>query len=37
MMHPKKPKAILPLIFLFASLGFATPTVDLPFGAWKRA
>jgi predicted GH43/DUF377 family glycosyl hydrolase len=36
MMHPKKPKAVLPLIFLLASL-FAAQTHDLPFGAWKRA
>jgi predicted GH43/DUF377 family glycosyl hydrolase len=37
MMHLKKPRAILPLIFLLASLGFAAPTVDLPFGTWRRA
>ena len=36
MMHLRKPKAILPLTFLLASLGFAAPTAELPFGAWKH-
>jgi predicted GH43/DUF377 family glycosyl hydrolase len=37
MMRLKKPKVILPLTFLLASLAIATPTVDVPFGAWERA
>jgi predicted GH43/DUF377 family glycosyl hydrolase len=37
MMRLMKSKAILPLTFLLASLAFAKPTVDLPFGAWQRA
>lgn len=37
MQHFKKPKAILSLLFLFASFGIAAQTQDLPFGAWKRA
>src|SRR5882672_1307090 len=36
-MHLKKPKAILPLMFLLASLGFAALATNLPFGAWTRA
>lgn len=36
MLHFKKPKAILSLLFLFASFGIAAETHDLPFGAWKR-
>jgi predicted GH43/DUF377 family glycosyl hydrolase len=31
-----KSKAILSLTFLLASLAFATPTIDLPFGQWSR-
>jgi predicted GH43/DUF377 family glycosyl hydrolase len=37
MMRFMKSKAILPLTFLLASLAFAAPTHDLPFGAWERA
>jgi len=37
MMRLMKSKTVLPPIFLLASLAFATPTVDLPFGTWKRA
>jgi predicted GH43/DUF377 family glycosyl hydrolase len=36
-MRPRKPKAILPLMFLLASLAFAAPAADLPFGIWTRA
>jgi predicted GH43/DUF377 family glycosyl hydrolase len=36
-MHLKKPNAILPLLFLLASLGFAAPTVELTCGSWIRA
>ena len=32
-----KPKLLLLIPLLAASLAFATPTVDLPFGPWKRA
>src|SRR5712691_4811241 len=37
MMRLLKRKAVLPPIFLLASLAFAAQTHDLPFGAWKRA
>jgi beta-1,2-mannosidase len=36
MMRLMKPKAVLPLTFLLASLALVTPTNDLPFGAWTR-
>src|SRR5258708_7788790 len=36
-MRLMKSKAIFPLTFLLACLTFATPTDDLPFGAWERA
>lgn len=36
MMRLMKSKAILPPIFLFASLVLAMPAVDLPFGDWER-
>src|SRR5260370_36706782 len=32
-----KSRAVLPPIFLLASLAFAASTHDLPFGPWKRA
>jgi predicted GH43/DUF377 family glycosyl hydrolase len=37
MMRLMKSKAILPLTLLLASLAFAVPTHELPFGAWERA
>jgi predicted GH43/DUF377 family glycosyl hydrolase len=35
-MRLMKPKTVLSLILLLASLAFATSTNDLPFGAWTR-
>ena len=32
-----KPKRVLALVFFVASLSFAAPTADLPFGPWTRA
>jgi predicted GH43/DUF377 family glycosyl hydrolase len=37
MIHLKKPKTILLLIILLASLGFAAPSVEVTFGTWERA
>jgi len=36
-MHVLKPKIFIVLLLLAASLAFAAPATDLPFGAWKRA
>ena len=36
-MHVLKPKNLIVLLLLAASLVFAAPPTDLPFGAWKRA
>jgi len=36
-MHVLKPKTFIVLLLLAATLAFAAPTTDLPFGAWKRA
>jgi predicted GH43/DUF377 family glycosyl hydrolase len=36
-MHLKKSRAILPLLFVLASLGVATPTVKVTVGSWERA
>jgi beta-1,2-mannosidase len=36
-MRLMKLRTVLPLVLLLASLALATPTVDLPFGAWARA
>jgi hypothetical protein len=36
-MHLKTSKAILPLLLVLASLGFATPTIEVTFGPWNRA
>ncbi len=35
-MHVLKPKTFIVLLLLAATLAFAAPTTDLPFGAWKR-
>jgi len=37
MVRLTKPKTVLSLILLLASLALATPTVNLPFGSWTRA
>jgi len=36
-MHVVKLKNVVMLVLLAASLTFATPATDLPFGAWTRA
>jgi len=36
-MHVLKPKSFIVLLLLVATLAFAAPATDLPFGAWKRA
>jgi len=36
-MHVPKPKNFIVMLLLAASLTFAAPATDLPFGAWKRA
>ena len=36
-MHTLKPKNFIGLLLLAASLAFASPATDLPFGAWTRA
>jgi len=36
-MHVLKPKNLIVLLLLAASLAFAAPATDLPFGAWTRA
>jgi len=36
-MHDGKPKIVISLLLLAASLAFAAPVKDLPFGAWTRA
>src|SRR5712664_4699552 len=36
-MHVLKPKIFIVLLLLAASLAFAAPATDLPFGAWRRA
>ena len=36
-MHDGKPKIVISLLLLAASLAFAAPAADLPFGAWTRA
>src|SRR3984893_6819764 len=36
-MRTLKPKTFIGLLLLAASLAFAAPATDLPFGAWKRA
>src|SRR6266446_6284099 len=36
-MHVLKPKNLIVLLLLAASLAFAAPATDLPFGVWKRA
>ena len=36
-MHALKPKNLIVLLLLAASLAFAAPETDLPFGAWTRA
>src|SRR5258708_19976517 len=36
-MHVLKPKIFIVLLLLAASLAFAAPATDLPFGGWKRA
>ena len=36
-MHDVKPKIVISLLLLAASLAFAAPAADLPFGAWTRA
>jgi len=36
-MHDVKPKIVISLLLLAASLAFAAPAADLPFGGWTRA
>ena len=36
-MHVLKPKTFIVLLLLAATLAFAAPATNLPFGAWKRA
>jgi hypothetical protein len=36
-MHVPKPKILIVPLLLAASLAFAAPATDLPFGAWRRA
>jgi len=36
-MHDVKPKIFIAPLLLAASLAFAAPATDLPFGAWTRA